>query len=82
MITLKDANSIWLESIALFQTVLGETLDEWGKDEDAQAMDMLSKVVNSDPDLLARAQADPEVNQLLGLNGGDNGNPDIQYQTK
>lgn len=81
MITLKDANSIWLESIALFQTVLGETLDEWGKDEDAQAMDMLSKVVNSDPDLLARAQADPEVNQLLGLNGGDNGNPDIQYQT-
>ena len=46
MITMKDANSIWLESIALFQTVLAETVNEWGKAEDEEMMGVLNKVVN------------------------------------
>jgi hypothetical protein len=76
MITMKDANSIWLESIALFQTVLAETVNEWGKAEDEEMMGVLNKVVNSDPELQARAQSDPEVSQILG---GNDGNPDLQY---
>ena len=78
MITMKDANSIWLESIALFQTVLAETVNEWGKAEDEEMMGVLNKVVKSDPELQARAQSDPEISQILG---GNDGNPNLQYPT-
>ncbi len=70
MITLKDANSIWLESLALFQSILTETLDEWGKPEEEEVQKMLSKVVQNDPDLMARAQSDPEVKRMLEQYGG------------
>jgi len=70
VITLKDANSIWLESLALFQSILTETLDEWGKPEEEEVQKMLSKVVQNDPDLMARAQSDPEVKRMLEQYGG------------
>lgn len=76
MITMKDANSLWLESYALFQTVLNDTLSEWGRAEDEEMMGILNKVVKSDPELQARVQSDPEVSQILG---GNNGNPNLQY---
>ena len=76
MITMKDANSLWLESYALFQTVLNDTLNEWGRAEDEEMMGVLNKVVKSDPELQARVQDDPEVSQILG---GNDGNPDLQY---
>ena len=76
MITMKDANSLWLESYALFQTVLNDTLNEWGRAEDEEMMGVLNKVVKSDPELQARVQDDPEVSQILGCNDG---NPDLQY---
>lgn len=76
MITIKDANSLWLESYALFQTVLNDALNEWGQSQDEEMMGLLNKVVKSDPELQARAQSDPEVSQILG---GNDGNPDLQY---
>ena len=78
MITMKDANSLWLESYALFQTVLNDTLNEWGQAEDEEMMGVLNKVVNSDPELQARVQSDPEISQILG---GNDGNPNEQYPT-
>lgn len=78
MITMKDANSLWLESYALFQTVLNDTLNEWGRAEDKEMMGVLNKVVKSDPELQARAQSDPEISQILG---GNDGNPNEQYPT-
>ena len=76
MITMKDANSLWLESYALFQTVLNDTLNEWGRAEDEEMMGVLNKVVKSDPELQARVQSDPEISQILG---GNDGNPNEQY---
>ena len=76
MITIKDANSLWLESYALFQTVLNDALNEWGQSQDEEMMGLLNKVVKSDPELQARVQSDPEVSQILG---GNNGNPNLQY---
>lgn len=76
MITIKDANSLWLESYALFQTVLNDALNEWGQSQDEEMMGLLNKVVKSDPELQARVQDDPEVSQILG---GNDGNPDLQY---
>ena len=70
MITLKEANSIWLEALALYQSVLTETLDEWGKPEEEEVQKMLAKVVQGDPDLLARAQREPEVKRMLEQYGG------------
>ena len=70
MITLKEANSIWLESLALYQSVLTETLNEWGRPEEEEVKKILSKVVQNDPDLFARAQGDPEVKRMLEQYGG------------
>ena len=70
MITLKEANSIWLEALALYQSVLTETLNEWGRLEEEEVQKILSKVVQNDPDLFARAQGDPEVKRMLEQYGG------------
>ena len=40
--------------------------------------DAINKVVNSDPELQARVQSDPEISQILG---GNDGNPNLQYPT-
>lgn len=69
----KEASSVWLEASALFQTVLDETLTEWGSADEKEAAAMLSKVVNSDPELQALAQVDPDISMALGEQEADNG---------
>lgn len=71
MITLKDASSLWLEASAMFQSVLEETITEWGKPEEKDAVAMLSKAVNSDPDLQALAQVDPDISAALSQQEGN-----------
>ena len=70
MITLKEANSLWLESLSLFQSTLTETLDEWGRSEEEDVQKVLAKAVQNDPELLARAQGEPEVKRMIEQYGG------------
>jgi len=66
MITSKDASSIWLEASAMFQSTLEETITEWGKPDEQEAVAMLSKAVNSDPELQAYAENDIDISIALG----------------
>lgn len=72
MITSKDAASLWLEASALFQSVLEETLTDWAKPEEKDAVAMLSKTVESDPNLQALAQTDPDISAALSEQEGNN----------
>lgn len=72
MITKSDADSIWLEANAMFQTVLTETVNTFGKTDDDAMQTMLANTINADPSLKARVQGVPEVDLMLEKFGGTN----------
>jgi hypothetical protein len=57
----------------MFQTVLNETVNEFGKTEDDAMQTMLAKTINADPALKSRVQGVPEVDLMLEKFGGNNG---------
>ena len=72
MITKSDADNLWLEANAMFQTVLTETVNAFGKPEDDAMQTMLANTINADPSLKARVQGVPEVDSMLEKFGGSN----------